>query len=132
MYLLDTDIIIYFLKGVPEVIRNVGAHTVDPKALSAVTYGELVFGAMKSSRPIENMAKVRRVTELFPVIDASRAILETFGTIKADIEKRGKRIDDFDLLIAATALYLNYTVATNNEKHYQYVQGLSVKNWAKA
>ena len=132
MYLLDTDIIIYFLKGVPEVIRNVEAHTVDPKALSAVTYGELVFGAMKSSRPIENMAKVRRVTELFPVIDASRAIMETFGTIKADIEKRGKRIDDFDLLIAATALYLNYTVATNNEKHYQDVQGLSVKNWAKA
>lgn len=131
MYLLDTDIVIFFLKGVPEVVRNFEAHAVDPKALSAVTYGELVFGAMKSSHPVENMAKVRRIAELFPVIDASRAILETFGTIKADLEKRGKRTDDFDLIIAATALYLNYTVATNNEKHYRNIQGLSVKNWAK-
>src|SRR5688572_24641747 len=132
MYLLDTDIIIYFLKGVPAVVRNVESHAADPKALSVVTYGELVFGAMKSSRPVENMAKVRRVAELFPVIDASRAILETFGTIKAGLEKRGRSTDDFDLVIAATALYLNYRVATNNEKHYRDIQGLSVKNWAKA
>jgi tRNA(fMet)-specific endonuclease VapC len=132
MYLLDTDIIIYFLKGIPAVVRNVESHAADPKALSVVTYGELVFGAMKSSRPVENMAKVRRVAELFPVIDASRAILQTFGTIKAGLEKRGRSTDDFELVIAATALGLNYRVATNNEKHFRDTQGLSVKNWATA
>jgi tRNA(fMet)-specific endonuclease VapC len=68
--------------------------------------------------------------ELFPVIDVSRAVVETFGSLKADLQRRGKGVDDFDLVIASTALVLNYTIVTNNEQHFRNIPGLRVENWA--
>jgi len=131
MYLLDTDTIIYALKGVPEVVRNFEAHAADPKAFSVMTYGELVYGAIKSARSMENLARVRRAAEIFPVIDVSRAIMETFGSVKSELEKRGRKVDDFDLVIASTALGLGYKLVTNNERHFRHIPGLTVENWAK-
>jgi tRNA(fMet)-specific endonuclease VapC len=131
MYLLDTDTIIYALKANRNVTRSFEDKAPQSKALSAITYGELFFGAMKSSAPQVNLAKVRRVAELFPVIDVSRAIMETFGSLKADLERRGTRVDDFDLVIASTALVLNYTLVTNNERHFRHIPGLRVENWTR-
>ena len=131
MYLLDTDTIIYALKGNRNVTRNFEEKAAQPKALSAITYGELFFGAMKSAAPQVNLAKVRRVAEVFPVIDVSRAIMETFGSLKADLERRGSTVDDFDLVIASSALVFNCTVVTNNERHFRHIPGLRVENWTR-
>jgi tRNA(fMet)-specific endonuclease VapC len=131
MYLLDTDTIIYALKGDRHVVRRFEEKVAQPKAVSVITYGELFFGAMKSSSQHANLAKVRRVAELFPVVEVSRAIMETCGSLKADLEHRGKVVDDFDLVIASTALVLNYTLVTNNERHYRHIPGLRVENWAR-
>ena len=132
MYLLDTDTIIYCLNGVPEVVRSFESHAADPKALSVITYGELVYGAVKSSRSVENLARVRRTVELFPVIEVSQAVMDAFGSLKVKLERAGKKVDDFDLVIASTALMLNYKLVTNNEKHFRHIPGLLIENWAKA
>ncbi len=131
MYLLDTDILIYSLKGEQSVIENFRKHAADPKALSVITYGELVFGAHGSQRVTENLAKVYRIKELFPLVDISPAVMDTFGVLKADLRKRGTPVDDFDLLIGATALTIGYSVVTNNERHYAKIPELTVVNWAK-
>lgn len=131
MYLLDTDTLIYSLKGDQTVVDNFRRHAEDPKAVSVITYGELVFGASSSQRVTENLAKVHRLKEVFPVIDVSPAIMETFGTLKADLRKNGTPVDDFDLLIGATALTLGYRVVTNNERHFSKIPGLDVVNWAR-
>ncbi len=131
MYLLDTDILIYSLKGEPSVIENFRKHGADPKALSVITYGELVFGAHCSQRVTENLAKVYRIKEIFPLVDISPAIMDTFGVLKADLRKHDTPVDDFDLLIGATALTIGYSVVTNNERHYAKIPELSVVNWAK-
>lgn len=131
MYLLDTDTIIYALKGDRRVTRHFQDRATQPKALSVITYGELFFGAMKSSAPQANLAKVRRVAELFPVIEVSRAIMETFGSLKADLQQRGRGVDDFDLVIASTALVLNYALVTNNERHFRNIPGIRVENWLR-
>lgn len=131
MYLIDSDIIVYSLKGVPKVVENFERHAAAPKAISVITYGELVYGAIKSSRVDQNMARVRRTGELFRVIVVSRSIMDAFGSLKANTERIGKRTDDFDLIIAATALTLSYTLVTNNEKHFANIPGLSVENWAR-
>jgi len=132
MYLLDTDTIICAIKGEPQVTRHLEEKASQPKALSVITYGELFYGAMKSSAPQANLAKVRRVGELFPVVDVSRAVMETFGSLKADTRRHGKSIDDFDLIIASTALVLNYAVVTNNERHFRNIPGLRIENWARS
>jgi tRNA(fMet)-specific endonuclease VapC len=132
MYLLDTDTIIYAIKGERRVTRRLEETAGQPKAVSVVTYGELFFGAMKSAAPQANLAKVRRVGELFPVIEVSRAVMETFGSLKAELQKGGKSVDDFDLVIASTALVYSYSLVTNNERHFQNIPGLQLENWARS
>ena len=131
MYLLDTDTVIYALKGVPAVVRKLEEHGADPKAISVITYGELLYGAAKSTRTAQNLARVRRTAELFPVVDVTRGVAETFSAIKAELEGKGRSGDDFDLLIASTALMLNYKLVTNNERHFAHIRGLAIENWSK-
>jgi tRNA(fMet)-specific endonuclease VapC len=55
--------------------------------------------------------------------------MEAFTDLKAALDRKGERIEDFDLLIAATALNLNYVLVTNNTKHYKRIEGLQLENW---
>ncbi len=131
MFLLDTGTLIFLLRGHREVFRNVEAHVEDPKAISVISYGELLHGAEKSLRPEANSARVRRLAELLPVIDVTPAIMETFAAVKTDLERLGRAPDDFDLIIAATAMSINYRLVTNNERHFQHIAGLRLENWTK-
>ena len=121
MYLLDTDIIIYSLKGDRNVIENLLAFREQPKTISVITYGELIFGAQKSKQKISNLAKIHNLKETFPIIDITPSIMDTFGALKADLQKSGNTIDDFDLLIASTSITHGYTLVTNNEQHFKRI-----------
>lgn len=129
MYLLDTDTIIYSLMGIPAIVENMRAHAADPKAISVITYGELVYGAEKSQKISQNLAKVHRIREIFPVIELSCSIMDTFGSLKAELGRNGEVVDDFDLIIAATAITMGYSVVSNNEKHFSKIHDLSLENW---
>ena len=131
-YLIDTDIIIYSLKGNTVVQNRFSQNENIPKALSVVTYGELLYGAKKSNNVEKNLAVVYRIQELFPIIGIDRAVMETFSTVKVSMQKKGNPIDDMDLLIASTAMTMNYTLVTNNEKHFSKIKGLMIENWSKA
>jgi len=128
-YLIDTDIIIYSLKAHEAVTRSFQDHRETPKSLSVISYGELVYGAHKSNSIEKNLAIAHRVAELLPIIPVSPVIMETFGQLKASLEKDGQRIDDMDLLIASTALTHNLVLVTNNVKHFGRIKGLELENW---
>ncbi|MGD0783392.1 MAG: PIN domain-containing protein [Candidatus Aminicenantales bacterium] len=130
MYLLDTDVLVFALRGHAKVAENMAAHVADPRALSVITFGELLYGAAKSARPIENAARARRLAELFPIIDLTPPIVETFASLKAEMEMGGHRLDDFDVLIAATAIHVGYTLVTGNTRHFRRIRGLTLENWA--
>ena len=130
MYLLDTDTLIYFLKGDVTVVENFNAVLNTPKAISVITYGELVYGSRRSERMTENLARAHRLAELYPVIDVTRAVMDIFGETKASLSASGSTVDDFDLVIGCTALTLGYAVVSNNTKHYNKIPGLKVVNWA--
>lgn len=130
-FLIDTDIVIYSLKNNATVVENFRKFINLPKSLSVITYGELVFGARKSRNVEKNLATVRRIKELFPIIDISPAIVETFGELKAVLQTRGSPLDDMDLLIASTAMTHGLILVTNNEKHFSRVAGLELVNWSK-
>jgi len=130
MYLLDTDIVSYFLRGNTRVIENFELHQGRPKALSAITYGELICGCRKSHHVIKNLSKVKQLVENYPIVDVTRSVMECYGEVRAFLEKSGTLLDTFDLLIGCTALTMNYAVVTNNVKHYQKIPGLKVVNWA--
>ena len=130
MYLIDTDILIYSLKGDPTVVAAFEQHADTPKAISAISYAELLYGAQKSQNVSANTVIARRVGALFPVLAVKKNVAERFGALKADFEEQGARLDDFDLLIAATALSYGLTLVSNNTTHFQRISDLTLENWA--
>lgn len=130
-YLIDTNIIIYSLKNDTQVNNNFQKNRNIPKLISVITYGELIYGARKSQFPERNMAVVKRIAEIFPIVSITPSIMDTFGEIKAYLEHKGKTIDDMDLLIASTAIAHNMILITNNEKHFKNIRSLQIENWRK-
>ena len=128
-YLIDTDIIIYSLKGDSAVHDWMRRNQNIPKFLSIVTYGELMYGARKSRQSERNIATVHRVADLFPLLDINKGIMDVFSEQKAKLELAGARIEDMDLLIAATALYMNLSLVTNNRGHFNRIPGLRLEEW---
>ena len=128
-YLIDTDIIINSIKGNKKVNQRISEYAAIPKAISIITFGELLYGAKKSIQRDKNTSIVYRLAEIFPIVGITRSTIEAFTDIKMALDLKGERIEDFDLLIAATALSLNYTLVTNNTKHYKRMEGLNLENW---
>jgi tRNA(fMet)-specific endonuclease VapC len=131
MYLLDTDILIYSLKGHEAVQQNLRNHLNDPLQISSVTLMELYYGAYKSQKMESNLAKVRKIENSLEIIPVSRETSEIFGMLKAKLEASGMPLDDFDLILAATALSHNLILVTNNERHFKRIDGLKIENWSK-
>jgi predicted nucleic acid-binding protein len=129
MYLLDTDTVIYILKGHPAAVANLKSHLHDPIKISIVTYMELQYGAYKSQRVAANLAKIKVLGQSVEVAPITTAAAEIFGMLKAELDREGVRLDDFDLAVAACALAHNLTLVTNNTKHFERIEGLKLGNW---
>jgi tRNA(fMet)-specific endonuclease VapC len=92
-------------------------------------YGELLYGAKKSEQTEKNCARVYRLKNLFPVIPVDMPVIEVFSDIKSKYRKEGIVIDDFDLIIATTAIAYNRTLVTNNAKHFEPIKALKLESW---
>ena len=130
MYLLDTNIVIYILKGHEIVKKNLLKHFHDPISISVITLMELYYGAYKSQKLESNLAKVRALENSIEVISLGKESVEIFGIQKAKLEKSGIPLDDFDIIQVACAMTHNFTLVTNNTKHFERIEGLKLVNWA--
>ncbi len=128
MYLLDTDTVIYSLKGEPAVKKNLREHFHDPMKMSVITLMELYYGAHKSQKIASNLAKIKTLEISFQIIPISEESAGIFGMTKAQLEKAGSPLDDFDLIIASCALSNNLVLVTNNVRHFQRIEGLKLTN----
>ena len=128
-YLIDTDIIIFALRGDKTVLAKFEENKNIPISISLITYAELVFGAKRSGNEQKNMLKVNRICEIYPVEELNVGIMELFADIKAKMYSKAMRIEDVDLFIAATAIYNDLTLVTNNTKHFKNIPLLKLENW---
>ncbi|HEX3595178.1 MAG TPA: type II toxin-antitoxin system VapC family toxin, partial [Polyangiaceae bacterium] len=69
------------------------------------------------------------ISATFERIDWTDAVSDSFGSIKASLERKGTRIEDFDIAIAAHALASNATLVTANSRDMARVPGLLLENW---
>lgn len=129
MYLLDTETIIYNLKGDLKVQENLKLHVNDLIQISIITLMELYYGAYKSQHVDANIAKIKTLELSLEILPTGQETAEIFGKLKSRLESGGNRLDDFDLIIASTALAHNLVLVTNNEKHFQRIEGLRLENW---
>ncbi len=131
-YMLDTDICIYISKRrPPEVKARFVRLELGQMVMSAITYGELYYGASKSNQRAKALAELATTVRGIPVENLTSEVSEAYGIIRASLEKQGRVIGSNDLWIAAHAMALDVTLATNNDREFLRVTGLSVENWTK-
>ena len=129
-YMLDTNICIYIAKQrPPEVKARFERLKPGQLVMSAITYGELSYGASKSSQKAKSLAQLEELVQDIPAADLDSKAGQVYGEIQAILEKQGRLIGNNNLWIGAHALALNLTLVTNNEREFKRIPGLSVENW---
>ena len=130
-YLLDTDTLIYWLKGnqqIEKMALNIGLHHL---GYSIISYAELCFGAYNSQQKDKNLQAVQLVQQKLLLVDFNTESAQLFGRIKAELKQQGNIIMDADIMIASIALAHNLTLVTNNENHFKRINSLKIENWSK-
>jgi tRNA(fMet)-specific endonuclease VapC len=129
-YLLDTNICIYFLKGqfnINEKIKKIG---VENCFLSEMSIAEMKFGVENSDKKEENRKHLVKFQSLFGIIPIFPS-LDIYAKEKSRLRKRGQIVDDFDLLIGATAIFNDLTLVTRNVKHFERLDKIKIEDWTK-
>ena len=131
-YLLDTNICIYLIKKKPKkVIKRLKKINISDVGISSITLSELEYGIEKSQYCDKNrLALIEFITPL-EIYHYDDFAAKEYGKIRSDLEKKGKIIGPYDMLIAAHAKALNHVLVTNNEKEFKRVLGLNAENWVK-
>ncbi len=131
-YLLDTDICIYITKRKPmSVFNKFEQLDVGSVGMSVVTYGELVYGVGKSSRPKKTMAFLEELIGLIPPLPLSTEVAKHYGKTRNHLAKKGKPIGNNDIWIASHALAMGLILVTNNQKEFLRVPKLKIENWVE-
>ncbi|MEH2356184.1 type II toxin-antitoxin system VapC family toxin [Nostoc sp.] len=128
-YLLDTDTCIYWLNGRQSVRDKLLAVGWDEVCICVITAAELYYGAYNSNRVSENLSNAEEFIQNLPVLPLSDPALRKYGELKAELRRIGQTIAEFDLLIASVAVAENYTLVTNNTRHYSRISNLQLENW---
>lgn len=108
MFLLDTNICAYFLNGKFDLEQKIEKAGIENCFVSEITIAELKYGIEKSTqiernrRTLESFQAIFRVIPIFPSLDI-------YAKEKARLKTKGKILDDFDLLIGATAIFNDLT-----------------------
>ena len=128
-FLLDTNIVIDFLRGKQPVVDRINRILKQGLAISAVSVAELYHGAYKSSRPKYNMEKVDEFISVpgISVIDLDKQKARYYGKMLADLEANGVKLAEVDVLIAATAGEMELTILTGDKKHFARLVKFGIK-----
>ena len=126
-YLLDSDIIIDFLynkdpdKTLPKLID-------EDLYISVITKAEIYYGILKSANHKKRSQEFLDLTTLLRVskISIDEPIIDKYVNLKVALEKKGQKLSDFDLLIAATALIKNLELVTRNKRHFSRIADLNI------
>ena len=129
-YMLDTNICIYVIKHKPEtVFQKLQNTNPEDVCISSVTYAELVHGVEKSAAVEKNRLALSMLLANMEILDFDVDAADCYGKIRAVLEKKGTLIGPLDMMIAAHAQSLGYTVVTNNVKEFSRVSALQIENW---
>ena len=129
-FLLDTNVCVHYLNGshagLKEKFMSVPRRE---KHICSVVAGELYYGAYRSARVSENLARFEAFIVAFPMLVYDLEATRWCGRIRADLALRGTPIGPYDVQIAAIALAHNCTLVTHNTREFFRIQGLRLEDW---
>jgi tRNA(fMet)-specific endonuclease VapC len=128
-YLLDTNVVSDLIRNpegrVAEHIRKVGEAQV---CTSIIVTSELRYGAAKKGSP-RLTTQLEAVLGALDVLSFEAPADAAYGLLRTRLEQAGRPISGNDLLIAAQAIALGYTIVTDNEGEFVRIDGLPRENW---
>ena len=128
-YLLDTNLCIRVLRDRPPQIRERFNLEADSLCISAIVLSELLHGAAKSARPEHNRTEVERFAARLDVLPFDEPAADHAAEIRAALERQGRPIGGYDVLIAGHARSRGLTVVTGNLSEFGRVEGLRCEDW---
>ena len=129
-YMLDTNMVSHFIKGINNVRNKVVSVPMSELGISAITEGELLFGLAKKPDAKQLSIVVHEFLIRVDVLPWDSAVAACYGTLRADLQKKGRVLGNLDLLIAAHALALGVVLITN-DRAFTQVEGLKIEDWTQ-
>lgn len=133
-YVLDTNAVSALMKGAPAVVDRLAATEPRDVGIPQPVVAEIAYGIARLPRSKRRQALQGRfdlICSELQRVEWTDAVSHAYGRIKAALERRGSRIEDFDVAIAAHALALGATLVTSNVEHMARVPGLRVEDWGQ-
>ena len=128
-YLLDTNLCIRVLRDRPQSVRERFNAEADGLSISTIVLTELLYGAARSARPVENRTAVERFAARLEVLPFDADAAAHAGDIRATLERQGRSIGGYDVLIAGHARSRGLIVVTGNPGEFDRVDGLRCEDW---
>ena len=130
--LVDTDILSFYFKGDSKVVAKFNDYLkeFDVINISIITYYE-ILGGLKFKKAERQIKEFEEFVSNNTIIHISEQSAKLSGDIYADLRQKGITIGTSDILIAGIAIENELTLVTNNERHYESIEGLKIENWKK-
>ncbi len=129
-YMLDTNTCIYIIKRKPpKVIERFKQADISQIGISSITLSELLYGVSKSTKPEQNQIALSQFVAPLEIMPYDDDAAQSYGDLRAGLEKQGTPIGSLDMLIAAHAISLNSVLVTNNEREFIRIPNLKIDNW---
>ena len=132
MILLDTNVLIHYLKGDPAIIARISQSSPDELAIPAIVFYELEYGTLRSKMSARRKRELEQGLRLIQHIPFDSDAASAAARIRLELEKLGSTIGALDLLIAGTAVSRGATLVSNNTAEFSRVPGLRVVDWRSA
>ena len=125
-YLLDTNIVIALFANEPAVTALL--KDAEEIFVSSIVMGELYYGARKSNRVQENIARLDEFAANNVVLSCDHETARQYGQLKDKLRRKGRPIPENDIWVAATTLQYNLTLITR-DAHFSEVESLKIEMW---
>ena len=129
MYLLDTNTLIYFFKGMGEVEKNLFLCAPKEIFIPSIVIYELQVGIAKSNNPQKREQQLSTLLDQVNIVEFGEKEAKASAHIRAELEKKGTPIGPMDILIAGCAKAHGLTLVTHNTKEFMRVERLSLLDW---
>jgi len=129
VYILDTNTLIYFFKGMGAVSERLLTTAPKEIAIPTIVLYELEVGIAKSTSPKKRQKQLEELCSLIDLLPFGLKEARTTANIRAKLEKKGVVVGPLDLLIAGTAIANNGILVTNNTKEFSRIAKLQLENW---
>lgn len=111
------------------LVRRVARVPRQDQFTTSITLGELLYGAYRRDRLdlVEKIGEI--VVRAQTILSFGTRAADIYASLRATLEKQGKRLDEPDLRIASIALFRDLTLVSGNVRHFRRVPSLTVENW---